>query len=266
MAEWVEAVNRPAHQVRLDRAAALLAAHGVSGRWAALGPALVPRTVGILDDMALSCPEPTFAGLHGLLFGVMGFRGDREHYHAPRNSYLPMVLEKRTGIPITLAVVLMEVGRRLGVTIKGIGMPGHFLAAHDDASGRCWIDAFDGGRVLDLDGVEKLHASMFAGAQSFVPEVVLPEVDAHSILVRMLGNLRTTATFSRDVSAVADLVWMRQYLPGLTVEERREHIRLSTTVGRFTVAEAAVDDLAAVLGDDAPEVAEERLRRGAMLS
>lgn len=263
---WIDAVGRPAEMVPLDRAATLLAAHGLRGSWDALGPAVVDRTITALDELARSCPEPTFEGVHQLLFGVMGFRGDREQYHAPRNSFLPIVLARRRGIPISLAVVLIEVARRVRVDIVGIGMPGHFLTAFDGPEGTRWIDVFDGGTILDLDGVSKVHASMFAGAQPFDPAIALPEVDAHAMLVRMLANLKSTASFARDIPALADLVWLRQALPGPTVQERREHIRLSLAVGRFATAAEGIDALAAAVGDDDVMVVEERQRFAALLS
>src|SRR5437762_2637714 len=72
-------------------------------------------------------PEAAAAELAGYLFGECGFRGNQEEYYDPRNSYLNDVLESRTGIPITLAVVMIETGARLGLGLEGVGFPGHFL-------------------------------------------------------------------------------------------------------------------------------------------
>jgi regulator of sirC expression with transglutaminase-like and TPR domain len=263
---WIAEVGRPAEEVRLDRAATLLAAHGLTGRWAERGPAAVDRTVALLDELASACPERSFESLHAVLFGRLGFTGDRERYHAPRNSFLPLVLERRRGIPITLALVVLETARRLDVPMVAIGMPGHFLTAHDGPDGRRWLDAFDGGRVLGLPEVAALHGSMFAGSQEFDALGSLPEVDNHAVLTRMLANLRTTSTFTRDVFALADVVWMRQHLPGPTVTERREHIRLCLAVGRFRTARTAIDALARAVGEDAQAVREDRARLAALLS
>src|SRR6516225_1040749 len=72
--------------------------------------------------------ERRVEGLSRYLFHDMGFRGNQQEYYDPRNSYLNQVLDRRTGIPITLSVVAMAVGRRAGVHIAGVGLPGHFVA------------------------------------------------------------------------------------------------------------------------------------------
>ena len=115
--------------------------------------------------------EPTFDGLRQHLFGDLGFTGDRDTYHDPRNSLLPDVLDRRLGIPITLAVLAIEVGRRCGVALVGVGMPGHFVA-RSAAEPHRYLDAFDGGRELDREGCR-------AVLQELAPEV--PWSDAHLI-------------------------------------------------------------------------------------
>src|SRR5437879_3420062 len=105
-----------------------------------------------LDDLAAAVrprlypqasPEAAVTELAGYLFGECGFRGNQEEYYDPRNSYLNDVLERRTGIPITLSVVLIETGARLGLGIEGVGFPGHFLVR---VAGRpLLLDPFFGG-------------------------------------------------------------------------------------------------------------------------
>jgi regulator of sirC expression with transglutaminase-like and TPR domain len=263
---WVDAVERPAEMVSLDRAATLLSVHGLSQQTAAKGVRVIDDTVSELDRIAAEISEPTFAAVHRTLFDDLGLAGDREDYHAPRNSFLPIVLCRRRGIPISLAVVVMEVGRRKGIEVTGVGMPGHFLTSIELDDQTKWIDAFDHGRLLDLSAVESLHQTMFAGREHFDPERMLPEVDAHAMLTRMLANLKSSASFRRDLRSLADIVWMRQHLPGPTVVERREHVRLSITVGRFETARAGIDELARAVGADDPSVAEEQARFAAVLN
>src|SRR5581483_372967 len=91
----------------------------------------------------------TVAALNQTLFQHNGLQGNREEYYDPRNSYLNEVLDRRLGIPITLALIYMEVGRRLGFPLFGVGMPGHFLLKHYDIDGReTLIDCFNGGDIL----------------------------------------------------------------------------------------------------------------------
>ncbi len=91
----------------------------------------------------------TIAALNRTLFEEAGLRGNREDYYDPRNSFLNDVLDRGLGIPITLALIYMEVGRRLGFPLFGVGMPGHFLLKHYDIDGReTLVDCFNGGDIL----------------------------------------------------------------------------------------------------------------------
>src|SRR5690606_13265031 len=117
------------------------------------------------------------------LFRSLGFAGDVEDYGNPRNSLLDSVLDRRRGIPITLAVVLIEVARRAGVALEGVGMPGHFLvrAAGD---GELFADPFHG-VVLDRAGCEKLFAALH-GPRARFRDRFLDPVGPRAILARML--------------------------------------------------------------------------------
>src|SRR5215470_10734158 len=94
-------------------------------------------------------PAQAASALGAYLFGECGFRGNQREYYDPRNSFLNDVLERRTGLPITLALVFMEAGARLGLTITGVGFPGHFLVRVAGPAGPVVLDPFFGGRVLE---------------------------------------------------------------------------------------------------------------------
>src|SRR5258706_13186235 len=130
----------PGEGLPLDEAALLIAAHADRS-------VDVEAQLGRLDRLAAAVPAPTLDGLRALLFRDLGFRGNRVDYYDPRNSLLHHVLDRRTGIPITLAVVMMEVGRRVGVPMWGVSMPGHFLV-RDKVDTRVFVDPFDAGAVL----------------------------------------------------------------------------------------------------------------------
>src|ERR671936_78004 len=85
-------------------------------------------------------------GLCRYLFHEMGFRGNTQEYYDPRNSYLNEVLDRRTGIPITLSLVAMAVGRRAGLEVAGVGLPGHFIAKAVSGGGEVLFAPFHGGR------------------------------------------------------------------------------------------------------------------------
>src|ERR1043166_5608770 len=95
-------------------------------------------------------------GLCRYLFHEMGFRGNPKEYYDPRNSYFNLVLDRRMGIPITLSAVTMAVGKRAGLTIAGVGLPGHFIVKAIDQRQEILLDPFGGGRVLSIADCEAL--------------------------------------------------------------------------------------------------------------
>ncbi len=148
---FAAAVARPAGEMRLDVAAFCLAAHA--------RPDLdVDDQCAELDGLAERCPAPTFDAMRRYLFETLGFRGNTRDYGDPENSFLDSVLRRRLGIPISLAVVMMEVGRRIGAPVHGVGMPGHFLVMDASRDG-VWCDPFHGGALYDIEGCRRLFAA-----------------------------------------------------------------------------------------------------------
>jgi regulator of sirC expression with transglutaminase-like and TPR domain len=133
-------------------------------------------------------PEHAAAVLSGYLFGECGFRGNREHYYDPRNSFLNDVLERRTGIPISLALVLIETAARVGLDLEGVGFPGHFLVRLGPPERPLLLDPFSAGRVVD-DGelLERYRATQ--GPVASLPAAALRPAGRLAILARMLRNL-----------------------------------------------------------------------------
>ncbi len=130
------------------------------------------------------------------LFDECGFHGNRDDYYDPRNSFLNDVLERRTGIPISLSVLLMETSARLGLTVEGVPFPGHFLVRIAGAVGPILLDPFFGGRPIGRDEMlRRLRAFANAGGgtpgadlQRVLPQVLQP-TGPTGILGRMLANL-----------------------------------------------------------------------------
>ena len=133
--------------------------------------------------------EEMVARLNGHLFGELGFRGNREEYYDPRNSYLNEVLDRRLGIPISLSVVYMEVARRLGLAVSGIGLPGHFIVAAVRDEDSILLDPFGGGEVLVAEDCERLVQDAYGGSLAFSEEQLAP-IRKRQILTRMLNNLK----------------------------------------------------------------------------
>lgn len=147
-----------------------------------------------LDDMAraarsrLSCHSPVTA-LNDLLFDELGFRGNADDYFDPRNSYLNQVLDRRTGIPITLSVVYLELARRLDLPMVGIGLPGHFIVRYDGDAEPIYLDPFNGGITMNIDDCRQRVADISDGRLPFRASFLKP-VSPRQILMRMLRNLK----------------------------------------------------------------------------
>ena len=178
--------------------------------WLALSAVLTPSFDvafwrSSLDALATGCPTATRAGVIDHLFGSGRLSGAREDYGDWRNSRIDHVLSNGVGIPISLAVTAMVVGRRVGVDLAGVGMPAHFLLG-DPADGNWFVDPFNGGEVLDRTGCRDLFRRITGGAATWREEFLRPTPPA-AIVVRMLNNLR--ASFARENDQIRLALVMR---------------------------------------------------------
>lgn len=182
-----------------------------------------------LDDLAGACPSPTVDGVMRWLFrGPQAFMGDRASYDDPRNSLLNRVLDRRRGLPISLSVLAIEVARRVGVELVGVGMPAHFLVGEpqpNTMAPRRWFDCFDGGRVLDTEACRALYRQMSGGDQRFDVRWLSATPNRH-IVVRVLTNLKASAQRRGDAEMLRTVMRLRMVLPELAATERNELARL----------------------------------------
>jgi regulator of sirC expression with transglutaminase-like and TPR domain len=187
----LDALRDERSRVTLDIAALELASIEFPGL--DLEPSLF-RLENLADQIA-SQLTPNASGLefikatNELLFNVLQFRGNEGQYYDPRNSCLNSVLTRRLGIPISLSVVYIELARRLSRPVYGVGLPGHFIVAYEDAESRLWVDPFNGGRILSFADCCAL-ARQTAGVDVRSNPAVLAPVNNRQILVRMLSNLK----------------------------------------------------------------------------
>ena len=137
-----------------------------------------------------SAPQrPPLTTVIRYLYEEAGFHGNTSDYYDPRNSFLNEVLDRRTGIPISLALVLTEVCRRVGIDARGISFPGHFLVRVTDEDGDIMlIDPFDG-RLLDDSNLAELHERA-TGREGPVDAQLLEPASKTHVLMRILNNLR----------------------------------------------------------------------------
>jgi regulator of sirC expression with transglutaminase-like and TPR domain len=231
----------------LDEACLLIAAHFITGLD-------VSGQLQRIDELAAGVAEPTLAGLREHLFTRLGFRGNVERYGDAENSYLNRVIDRRTGIPITLSVLTMEVGRRVGVELVGIGMPGHFLL-RDRADRSLFVDPFSGGMTLGPAATQAVFLHLH-GPDAVFQERFLDPTPSVAIVARVLANLRSVFAATGDPLRLATVLRLRMALPGISPMERRELAQAYASMGRF--AEAA-DELEAVAELTEPDEAD-RLR------
>ncbi len=171
-----------------------------------------------LDEIAAECSVPTFEGVRAHLFERARFSGNTTDYSDPENSFLDSVITRRAGIPITLSVLMMEVGRRLGVAVRGVGMPGHFLVRAGDNEDGLWCDPFHGGVCYDLGGCRRLFARLHGSARGFQPEFVEAS-SSHQILARILANLEH-GRLAKDPLQLEWMCAMHLALPAVPASER----------------------------------------------
>ena len=232
---FTELVRRPDGDIPLDEAALLIAAHA--------RPRLdVDAYLARLDDLAAGAPAgPAPEAANDLarhLFVDLGFAGNRDDYSDPDNSYLDRVLERGLGIPITLSVLMIEIGRRNSVPLQPVGMPGHFLVG--GAPGE-WFDPFNAGARLDLAGCA-LRFAETQGAARLLPEHLEP-TPRRRVVERMLGNLQQVFVPERS----PDAVWvtrLRLALPDLAPSTRGQLAAVLGELGQFTEAAAQLDVVA----------------------
>ena len=208
---FVELVNSPASEAHLDLMAGLIGA--------AFDPAgEVGQVVIGLDRLADQC-APSFDSILMALFSSGRLRGNRADYGDPANSYLHHVLATGLGIPITLGVCAIEVGRRLGVPIVGIGLPGHFLV---QCNGE-FADPFHDGRRYSADELEPAWRRI-TGLQVPFDRRLLQPTHTRSILLRMLNNLKNSLVAMDEPQPLEVLARLRGAFPELA-RERAEHAR-----------------------------------------
>jgi regulator of sirC expression with transglutaminase-like and TPR domain len=209
--EWRELLTRPEAEVPLDRAALLIAAQAETDL-------NVMAQLARLDDLAAQIGPADTEQVCRLVFETLEVRGDSVTYDDPRNSYLHQVLDRRLGIPITLSVLLIEIGRRCGVTLEGVGMPGHFLV-RDAAEPDQLIDAFTHGQRLGPAACAQLLATVAGTDIEFRAELLAP-VGTRAILARMLSNLDRSFRRREDRAGVRWATRLRAVIPGLPAAEQ----------------------------------------------
>jgi len=210
----------------------------------------------------------TIAALNHVLFAEAGLRGNREDYYDPRNSFVNEVLDRRLGLPITLALIYMEVGRRLGFPLFGVGMPGHFLLKHYDVDGReTLIDCFNGGDILSAQDCQRRLDEIYDGQMTLRPEFLFA-VSRRQILTRILNNLKTVYLSARKLRKVLALVDLILVIYPRSPEDVKQRALLRYNLGENKGAAEDLDEYLKMSPDasDADEIRQTALSIRRMLA
>ncbi|MFF4379325.1 transglutaminase family protein [Kitasatospora sp. NPDC001547] len=231
---------------------------GVDALLAACEAALERHAAAVrraVAERAPTGPEETAALLAAVLGGRERFHGRQSDYRRLESSLLPEVLRRRRGLPITLSLVWMAVGRRAGLAVHGIALPGHFIVAvSGPAGGEEYVlaDPFHGGRLLDQEDIERLVA---AAGEEFTPTLLTP-AQPLEIVLRVLGNIRVWAA-DRPEHARTQL-WATELallLPRHPAQLRLERAELLVRTGDFLGGSAEMDAYAQILDAFDPDTA-----------
>lgn len=186
-------------------------------------------------------------GLCRYLFHEMGYRGNKQDYYDPRNSYLSQVMDRRTGIPISLSVLTMALGQRLGMTIAGIGLPGHFIVKAVERDRQILFDPFHGGRELKFDDCENLVRQV-TGKAFEANCATLCGLPLAQIVARLLTNLKVIYLKREEYPKAARVI---SRLWQLSPEDQRERRDLGSVLLKLGHMGQAIDHLRAYLESSA---------------
>jgi regulator of sirC expression with transglutaminase-like and TPR domain len=139
--------------------------------------------------------------INWVLFVEEEFRGNREEYYDPRNSYLNEVLDRGLGIPITLSLVYGAIAKRLGLAVAGVDLPLHFMLRVDDGDETCFVDPFHAGALYDRLGCER-KLSEIAQQPVILSDAVVEPCSSQTLISRMLRNLKAIYARSGDIASV----------------------------------------------------------------
>ena len=198
--DFRQAVDRPEEKIELSRAALTIALTDY--------PDLdIPDYLARIDLLATEVTGRlgteadiyrSIAALNYVLFRQYGFHGNRDDYFDPKNSFLNEVIERKTGIPITLSVLYMEVAQRVGLTLDGVSFPGHFLVKCVGDGEEIVIDPFNSGEIMSREEIDKMLFDLYGGKVVFHSDF-LASSTKKDILKRMLANLKAIYINGNDL-------------------------------------------------------------------
>lgn len=207
---WKEIAAGPESDIDLVEAALLIAAHEYPGLDIPAYQARMDRIAVTLRDRLRRDigPTETIIALNRYLFDELGFQANALDYYDPRNSFLNEVLDRKLGIPITLALIYVEVGRRVGLALHGVSFPGHFLVKCPARDGVIVLDPYARGASLSLADLQQRLRALRGGAAAptDLARHMLAAAGRKDILARMLRNLKAIYLNQPDYASALAMV------------------------------------------------------------
>ena len=216
-----EMVSRPEDRIDLGLAALLIALDEYPNlnvrQYLKEIDQLAAKIQSQMEFSAGARPIDAIEKINQTMFEREGFRGNSEDYYDPRNSFLNEVIDRKTGIPITLSLLYMEVGKRVGLPFQGVGMPGHFIVKCLHQSLEIFVDPFNQGEIL-LEGGCKKKLRQIYGEDFQFDESYLNPVTKRQILSRILNNLKQIyfhlEDFSKTLGVIEKILLITPDAPG----------------------------------------------------
>lgn len=263
----VSGVCCPEERLDIVRAALLVASEeypgldieGYEARVARLGDGFASRSAGATAEDAVML-------LGEYLFGEHGFRGNSEDYYDPRNTFLNDVLDRRVGIPISLAAIYIDVARRAGFEASGVSFPAHFLVRIDGDDGPFFVDPFNSGIRLGRRDCQDRLDKAFSGRVKLTKDMLAP-CTKRAMLVRMLRNLRNIYLKKDDHERALRTVDMILLADPKSRSDKRDRGLILGAMGCYALAADTLEEYLALAPGvpEAPTVGEKivELRRAA---
>ncbi|MGE5302685.1 MAG: SirB1 family protein [Alphaproteobacteria bacterium] len=267
--DFRQAVDRPEDQIDLGRAALTMVKCDCPGLDVDGYVAKIDRIASAVKRRSSDAAGVTrmVAALNYVLFQELGFRGNREHYYDPKNSFLNEVIDRKLGIPISLSLLYMEVGRRLGLNVDGVGFPGHFLVNVGRRENEIIIDPFNSGAIKSRQSLDELLHGLYGDRVVFRAEF-LDAVTKKQLLTRMLTNLKAIYRNEGNLVKSLSVVERLLILDPLSADHLRDRGVIYLKLECFNQARADFETYLSRKpdADDASEVREEIIKLARQLA
>jgi regulator of sirC expression with transglutaminase-like and TPR domain len=182
-----------------------------------------------MQDLVSDVKNPAYlvSLLDEFMFETLGFAGDDNDYYNPRNNFLNIVIDRKIGIPITLSIIYIELAKSLGMDLKPVGFPAHFLVKYSD---EMILDPFNKGRLLGIEDLQDILDKNYGGAE-FRPEYIRA-IDPEKILVRITRNLKNSYTQSFNYQKAMQCINMTLGLEPDSPDEIRDMGIIQSRTGK----------------------------------